>query len=256
MELTDIVAVVTGGASGIGRALATRFQAEGARVAIADLQQTALHDVAGALGAPGIECDVADEAQVIALIDRVEAELGPIGLFCSNAGIGTGAGLEATDDDWRRSIDVNVMGHVYAARTLVPRMIERGGGHLLHTASAAGLLTQLGDAPYSVTKHAALALAEWLAITYGDQGIGVSCLCPQGVRTPMTESEYEGVQATVAQGLIEPEEVADAVVAALADDTFLILPHPEVRDYAMRRADDHGRWIGGMRRLQRQFFAG
>jgi len=256
MELTNSIAVITGGASGIGKALAARFLAEGATVIIADIQQPALDDVAAELGVDGIECNVSDEADVIALIDRVETDVGPIDLFCSNAGIGTGMGLDATDDDWRRCLDVNLMGHVYAARCLVPRMIERGGGHLLHTASAAGLLTQLGDAPYSVTKHAAVGLAEWISITHGDQGIGVSCLCPQGVRTPMTESDDAGVQATLAQGAIEPEDVADAVVAGLAEDAFLILPHPEVRDYAMRRADDHGRWVRGMRRLQQAFFGG
>jgi len=254
MQIEGKVIVVTGGASGIGKALAVRFLAEGATVAIADIQQPALDDVAQQLDVPGIECDVSDEQAVIALVDQVEQQLGPIGLFCSNAGIGAGAGLDAPDDEWRRCFDVNVMGHVYAARCLVPRMIQRGGGHLLHTASAAGLLTQLGDAPYSVTKHGAVALAEWISITYGDQGIGVSCLCPQGVRTPMTESEFSGVQATLAQGAIEPEDVAEAVVAGLAIDQFLILPHPEVHEYAMRRADDHRRWIRGMRRLQHAFF--
>ncbi|MGI9601924.1 MAG: SDR family oxidoreductase [Acidimicrobiales bacterium] len=256
MELTDKTVVVTGGASGIGRALAVRFLAEGATVTIADIQQPALADVAAELGIRGIECDVADEASVVALIEEVEADIGPIDLFCSNAGIGTAMGLDASNDDWRRTIDINLMAHVYAARCLVPRMIDRGGGHLLNTASAAGLLTQLGDAPYSVTKHGAVALAEWLSITYGDRGIGVSCLCPQGVRTPMTESDDAGVQATLAQGAIEPEEVAEAVVQGLAGDHFLILPHPEVHDYAVRRADDHGRWIRGMRRLQQAFFGG
>lgn len=256
MELTDTITVITGGASGIGRALATRFLTEGAVVVIADVQQPLLDETARALGVPGIECDVSDPAQIEALIDGVERDIGPIGLFCSNAGIGTAMGLDATDEDWRRSIDVNVMAHVYAARHLVPLMAARGGGHLLNTASAAGLLTQLGDAPYSVTKHGAVALAEWIAITHGDEGIGVSCLCPQGVRTPMTESDDPAVQATLAQGAIEPEEVADAVVAGLATDAFLILPHPEVATYAARRADDHGRWIGGMRRIQRAFFGG
>ncbi len=255
MDLTDKVVVVTGGASGIGAALATRFVAEGAAaVAIADLPGADLTAAADRIGATAIATDVSDEDQVIALIDRVENDLGPIDLFCSNAGIGTAMGLDAPNEVWQDIWGINLMAHVYAARALVPRMTERGGGYLMNTASAAGLLTNLGDAPYSVTKHAAVALAEWIAITHGDAGIRVSCLCPQGVRTPMTDSDDPAVQAVLSQGAIEPEDVADSVVAALAEEQFLILPHPEVAGYAQKRAGDHGRWIGGMRKLQRYFF--
>ena len=255
MDLQDKIVVVTGGASGIGRALATRFVAEGAdTVVIADLPDTDLSGAAAASGAVPAECDVSNASQVVALIDAVESEHGPIDLFCSNAGIGTAQGLDAPDEAWQQIWEINVMGHVYAARALVPRMIDRGGGYLLNTASAAGLLTNLGEAPYSVTKHAAVALAEWIAITHGDQGIKVSCLCPQGVRTPMTESDDPAVQAVLSQGAIEPEDVADAVVAGLADERFLILPHPEVEKYEQNRTADRDRWLGGMRKLQRMFF--
>ena len=256
MELHDQVAVVTGGASGIGKALATRFIAEGAKaVALLDLPTSAIESVGVELGALAIAVDVSDETQLVAAIDRIEAELGPIDLFCSNAGIGTGMGLDAPDEVWQNIWEINVMAHVYAARALVPRMIARGGGYLLNTASAAGLLTNLGDAPYSVTKHGAVALAEWLSITHGDEGIKVSCLCPQGVRTPMTESDDPAVAAVLAQGAIEPEDVADAVIAGLGSETFLILPHPEVAGYEQKRAGDRDRWLGGMRKIQRMFFS-
>lgn len=256
MELQDKVAVVTGGASGIGKALATRFVAEGAKaVAILDLPTSAIEDVGVELGSLAIGVDVSDETQLVAAIDRIETELGPIDLFCSNAGIGTAMGLAAPNEVWQNIWDINVMAHVFAARALVPRMVERGGGYLLNTASAAGLLTNLGDAPYSVTKHGAVALAEWISVTHGDEGIKVSCLCPQGVRTPMTESDDPAVAAVLAQGAIEPEDVADAVIAGLGSETFLILPHPEVAGYEQKRAGDRDRWLGGMRKIQRMFFA-
>ncbi len=256
MELQDKVAVVTGGASGIGKALATRFVAEGAKaVALLDLPTSAIEEVGVELGSLAIGVDVSDETQLVAAIDRIEAELGPIDLFCSNAGIGTAMGLAAPNEVWQNIWDVNVMAHVFAARALVPRMIERGGGYLLNTASAAGLLTNLGDAPYSVTKHGAVALAEWIAVTHGDEGIKVSCLCPQGVRTPMTASDDPAIAAVLAQGAIEPEDVADAVIAGLRSETFLILPHPEVAGYEQKRAGDRDRWLGGMRKIQRLFFA-
>ncbi len=251
MEVADRVVVVTGGASGIGRALAERFVAEGARAVVVSDVSPALDSVAAAIGAHPVRGDVSVEAEVIALIDGVEAEHGPIDLFCANAGIGSNGGLELPDDVWRRTIDVNLMSHVFSARALIPRMVARGGGYLLHTASAAGLLTSPGAAPYAVTKHAAVALAEWIAITHGPDGIKISCLCPQGVTTPLVMGT-PGVLATevvVAQGMIEPADVADAVIAGLRDERFLILPHPEVREYAVNRASDHDRWIRGMQRL-------
>jgi NAD(P)-dependent dehydrogenase (short-subunit alcohol dehydrogenase family) len=199
-----------------------------------------------------VPCDVTNESEVRALVEAAEARFGPVDLFCSNAGVIMLGGAEASDDEWRLSLDVNVMAHVYAARVLVPSMLERGGGYLLQTASAAGLLTQLGSAPYSVTKHAALALAEWLAITYGDQGLKVSVLAPQAVRTAMTAGVVDGGVAGV-DGMLEPEAVAEAVVAGIDAESFLILPHPEVLEYFRRKASDYERWLNGMRRLQSRF---
>lgn len=255
MELQDRIAVVTGGARGIGRALAEAFLAEGARaVAVVDLDQREVDHAVAELGdrAVGYAVDVSDRASVQALVDDVEGRLGPIDLLASNAGIGTGAGVEGTDEAWQRIIGVNVLAHVHAAEAVLPSMLARGEGYLLSTASAAGLLTQIGDLPYSVTKHAAVAVAEWLAITYGDRGIKVSCICPQGVRTDLLASAMglTSVETVVAQGLIEPADVAAATVAGLRDERFLILPHPEVAEYYERRATDTDRWIAGMRRLQ------
>ncbi len=257
MKIEDKCVVVTGGASGIGAALARRFAAEGARgVVLADVHKDALDAVAADCGAPeralAVQCDVTDEDQILALADAAEERFGPVDLFCSNAGIVVPGGADASDEVWRRSIDVNVMAHVYAARIMVPRMIERGGGYLLQTASAAGLLTQIGSAPYSVTKHAALALAEWLAITFGDKGIKVSVLAPQAVRTAMTAGIENGGVAGV-DGMLEPDVVADTVVRGLATESFLILPHPEVLEYFRRKASDYERWIAGMQRLQARF---
>lgn len=255
MELSGTVALVTGGASGIGRALATRFLAEGAAgVTIVDLDQATVDVVAAELGERclGIAADVSDEAAVRGAVDATEERFGPLELFCANAGIGTGAGIDAPDDTWRRIFEVNVLSHAIAARVMIPRWLERGGGQLLVTASAAGLLSNLGDAPYTATKHAAVGLAEWVAITYGDRGIRVACLCPQGVNTPMVTggAGLLAAEVVVAQGLIEPEDVADAVVAGLATGGFWILPHPEVAEYVRRKAGDIDRWLAGMRRLQ------
>jgi NAD(P)-dependent dehydrogenase (short-subunit alcohol dehydrogenase family) len=224
MNIEGKCVVVTGAASGIGAALARRFAAEGARgVVLADRQPDLLAAVAGELaGSLAVECDVTQESQLQAVVDQAEDRFGPIDLFCSNAGIVVPGGADASDEIWRRSLDVNVMAHVYAARIMVPRMVERGGGYLLQTASAAGLLTQIGSAPYSVTKHAALALAEWLAITFGDKGIKVSVLAPQAVNTAMTAGIENGGVAGV-DGMLEPEAVADAVVRGLATEEFLIL---------------------------------
>jgi NAD(P)-dependent dehydrogenase (short-subunit alcohol dehydrogenase family) len=255
MELRDKVIVVTGGAGGIGAALCRRFAAEGARgVVVADCDGEGARRVAAQCGesALAIAADVAAEADMIRLVEQATAAHGPIDLFCSNAGISAAGGVELLDADWRRVWDVNVMAHIYAARAVLPGMLERGAGYLLQTASAAGLLTQLGSAPYSVTKHAAVALAEWLAITYGDAGIKVSCLCPQGVRTGMLRQAEGGIGDMLRASAIEPEAVAEAVVAGLAAERFLILPHPEVAEFFRRKASDHDRWLHGMRRLQQK----
>jgi NAD(P)-dependent dehydrogenase (short-subunit alcohol dehydrogenase family) len=194
------------------------------------------------------------------LVDTAVAAFGPVDLFCSNAGVGSLGGLDASNDTWTRAFDTNFFAHVYAVRAVLPAMLERGDGYLLHTASAAGLLTQVGDLPYSVTKHAVVALAEWLAITYGDAGIKVGCLCPQGVNTamlgggeagaPRGDAAGAGRGILAAEGVLEPEEVADAVVDALHDERFLVLPHPEVAEYFRRKAADYDRWLNGMRRLR------
>lgn len=262
MDLEGRVAVVTGGASGIGRALCLSFAAHGARaVVVADVNSAGALQVAESIEAKGcramaVRTDVACEEDVVALVGATEDAYGPIDLFCSNAGIFVAGGVEATDADWQRIWAVNVMSHIYAARAVLPGMRARGEGYLLHTASAAGLLTQLGSAPYSVTKHAVVALAEWLAITHGDAGIKVSCLCPQAVRTNLTGAGQTPPPARAAtspaalDGILEPEDVAETVVAALVEERFLILPHPEVATYEHRRADDRDRWLAGMRRLQ------
>ena len=252
MDLKEKIIVVTGAASGIGRAIAIRFKAEGAKKVIC-----ADRDIAGAkvtaeqIDGVAIACDVSQEADIQALIESVESYQGPIDLFCSNAGIGVGGGAETPNADWQRIWDINVMSHVWAARHLVPLMAARGGGYLVNTASAAGLLSQIGSAPYAVTKHAAVGLAEWLAITHGDQGIKVSVLCPQAVRTAMTANNPDGVASI--DGMMEPEDVAEAVVRAIEAETFLILPHPEVLEYMRRKTGDYDRWIGGMRKLNRRF---
>lgn len=259
MELSGRIAVVTGGASGIGRALCIRFAAEGAAaVVVADLDVEGARAVATEVGQSGgralaMAVDVADPAHAEALVDRTEAEVGPIDLFCSNAGIAVVGGVEVPDTEWDRIWAINVMAHVHAARAVLPRMRQRGHGYLLNTASAAGLLTQLGSAPYSVTKHAAVALAEWMAITYGGDGIKFSCLCPQGVRTPMLMGgaairDPSSSAVLAAGGLLEPEAVAEAVVVGLAEERFFILPHPEVTEYLRRKTEDPDRWLAGMRR--------
>jgi len=259
VKLDGTCVVVTGAAGGIGEAMARRFGAEGAKaVVVADREPIGIERVATAITAGtraealAVPCDVTQELQLLGLIDATEERFGPIDLFCSNAGVIAIGGAEASDAEWRLSIDVNVLAHVYAARILVPRMLERGGGYLLQTASAAGLLTQLGSAPYSVTKHAALAFAEWLAITYGDAGLKVSVLAPQAVRTAMTAGVVDGGVAGV-DGMLEPDDVAAAVVEGLEAEEFLILPHPEVLEYFRRKASDYDRWLNGMRRLQLRF---
>jgi len=253
VKLEGACVVVTGGAGGIGKALARRFLQEGARaVVVSDVAPDALDAVADEIGATAIVCDVRDEDAIRALIDATEAEHGPIDLFCSNAGVAVLGGVDAPLDAWQLSFDVNIHAHIKTARILVPRMLERGGGYLLQTASAAGLLTQLGSAPYAVTKHAAVAFAEFLAITYGDRGLKVSVLAPQAVRTAMTAGVPGGGVAGV-DGMLEPDDVAGVVVEGLDAERFLILPHPQVLDYLRRKADDYDRWIAGMRRLQTRY---
>jgi NAD(P)-dependent dehydrogenase (short-subunit alcohol dehydrogenase family) len=270
MEIAGKVVVVTGGAGGIGSALARRFHREGANaVVVLDRDGEGAQTVAGPLEAErpgtalGAACDVAAEADLVAILRHAEATFGPIDVFCANAGIGIGTDLETPDADWQAALDVNVMAHVYAARTLVPGWLERGDGYFVTTASAAGLLTQIGSAPYAVSKHAAVAFAEWLSVTYGDRGLKVSCLCPMGVNTAMlnppgggTGIEALGGNVVKAAGeVLEPDEVADAVVRAMADETFLILPHPEVLTFFQRKASDYDRWLAGMRRLQARVVA-
>lgn len=258
MDLQDKHIVVTGGAGGIGRALVRRFVAEGARVVvIADRELEGARALAAELGEKtrAVQFDAGREDSVKALIATAGEANGTIDIFISNAGIGgAGGGPEAPDAAWDEAWRVNVMAHVWAARALLPEMRERGEGYLINTASAAGLLTQVSSLIYSVTKHAAVSLAEWLAIEYADDGVRVSCICPQGVRTPMLEEgmqEAAAAAALSAGGLIEPEDVADAVVAGINEERFLILPHANVAEFMARKGSDPERWIRGMRRLVR-----
>ena len=253
MRLTDKVVVVTGGGNGIGRALCRRFALEGVKaVVVADVDGITAAQVADEIGGTAITCDVSREADVGALVSLTIARHGAIDLFCSNAGIAVNGDEHTPDAEWARCWDVNVMAHVYAARAVVPHMLERGGGYLLQTVSAAGLLTHPQSATYAVTKHASLAFAEWLSITYGDRGITVSALCPQGVRTDMLRrAEAEGTRRSfLLDSAVEPEQVADDVVKGIEAERFLILPHPEVAEYVRRKAGDPDRWLRGMRRLR------
>ena len=249
MSAHDKVALVTGAGSGIGRALARRFVAEGARgVLCADLQGDAVRAVADEIGGIGVACDVADESQIRELVRRAEADLGPVDVFCSNAGIAQLGDEHASDADWQRNWDIHVMAHVYAARAVIPGMVERGSGYLVNTASAAGLLTHVNSATYSVTKHGAVAFAEYLAIAHGAEGIRVSVLCPQAVRTAMTMGREQGVASV--DGMIEPEQLAGCVIETMDKEEFLILPHPQVVEYMRRKTADYDRWLRGMRRLR------
>ena len=251
MLLKDKVAVVTGGGGGIGRALCRRFAQEGARaVVVSDVNGAAASAVAKEIGGLAVQADVGRETDVQRLVKQAIATNGGIDLFCSNAGVLVGGGEEAPDSEWQRIWEINVMAHVYAARAVLPSMLARGEGYLLQTVSAAGLLSVIGGAPYAVTKHAALAFAEWLSITYGDRGIRVSALCPQGVRTDMLLNDTSGLAAFLKQTAVDPEQVAKSVVEGLADERFLILPHPVVGEYFRQKAADYDRWLQGMRRLQ------
>ena len=259
MELKDRICVVTGGGSGIGRASAQAFAAEGARlVVVADLSEEKAIATAESIGAQarGIGLDVADEAAVVALCRSIEDIDGPIDLFFSNAGYGKGGGLDLSNDDWQRMMDVHWTSHLYAARALVPGMVARGEGYLFSTASAAGLLTQIDSGPYAVSKAAAVAFAEWLAINYGSKGVRVSVLCPQAVRTNIIGDDLDawdrradGGQASQ-DGILEPEDVAQMVVDTIRNENFLLLPHPQVTTYRQRKVTDPDRWIAGMQRFQ------
>jgi NAD(P)-dependent dehydrogenase (short-subunit alcohol dehydrogenase family) len=262
MEITNKVIIVTGGGNGIGRALCRRFAAGGARaIVVADIDAAAARAVADEVGGVALDTDVTRESDVQRLVAQTLDRHGAIDLFCSNAGIAKNGDETASDAEWARGWDVHVMAHVYAARAVLPSMLARGAGYLLQTVSAAGLLTHPQSATYAVTKHASLAFAEWLSIAYGDRGIKVSALCPQGVRTDMllrAEADRrlraEGASASRAflfDGALEPGHVADIVVQGIADERFLILPHPEVAEYVRRRATDHERWLRGMRKLRK-----
>jgi len=254
MELTDKVIVVTGAASGIGEAMARRFAAEGPRgLVLADLNLRAAEEVASAIGGIAIETDVSSPEANKRLIEMTEDRFGPIDLFCANAGYGVAGDEQSDPDEWDRMWQVNLMSHVHAAKHLIPSWTARGEGYFLTTASAAGLLTNLKAAQYSVTKHAAVAFAEWLSVSYGDAGIKVSCLCPQFVNTPLVDAMSE-LEDLIGPSLIEPSVVADVVVEGLRAESFLILPHHEVENFFQNKANDYDRWLGGMRKLQRNVF--
>ena len=251
MDATGRVIVVTGGARGIGRALAKRFASAGAEaVVVADIDLDEARVVAGEIDGEALRCDVSRESDVKELVDRVEADHGRIDVFCSNAGIAVGGGPEATDEQWQRIWEVNLMSHVFVARHALPGMLARGEGYLLGTVSAAGLLNHVFAAPYGVTKAAALSLFEWLSIAHGAQGIRVSCLCPQGVKTDMLAAERKLGLNFLTESALEPDAVAEIVLQGMHDEKFLILPHPEVAEYFRRKAEDYDRWLKGMRRLR------
>ncbi len=261
------VAVVTGGGHGIGRALCRRLVAGGVKVIVADIDGDAAETVANEIGGVAMQLDVSDEAAIISLVGHVESEVGPIDLFISNAGVAFGdaasgsisaeGGLNSVDDRWTTSWNVNVMAQVYAARAVVPKMLKRGGGYIVNIASAAGVLSQIGDAAYSTTKHASVGFTESLAINYGDEGIKVSVVCPQAVATRLigmiddsgaTEGGFGGNEI---DGILKAEEVADIIVDQMLEGRFMILTHPQVANYMQRKAGDYDRWIGGMRKFRR-----
>jgi NAD(P)-dependent dehydrogenase (short-subunit alcohol dehydrogenase family) len=256
MEVADRVVVVTGGARGIGSALAMRFASAGAEtVIVADVDADGAWAVARQIGGMAIRCDVSNDADVAQLVDKVHIAKGRIDIFCSNAGIAVGGGPEASDADWQRIWDVNVMAHVYVARHVLPGMLARKEGYILGTVSAAGLLNHVFAAPYGATKAAALSFFEWLAIAHTDDGIRISCLCPQGVKTAMLAAERRLGLEFLTDNALEPDQVAEIVLKGIHDEKFLILPHPEVAEYFSRKAADYDRWLKGMRRLRAKILA-
>lgn len=263
MELNKAVAVVTGGAHGIGRALCRALHGAGARVAVADLDFASARSVAAEIEGLALRVDVANEQEIVEAVERTEAELGPVDVFVSNAGVAFGDGPDgaasAPNESWRSCLDVNLMAHVYAARIMVPRMKSRGGGCLVNVASAAGLLCQIGEAAYTASKHAAVAFAESLAITHGDDGIHVCLVCPQAVATRMVGFDDDGhadgevgFGGNDVDGIVSAPYVADCILDGIRTGKFLVLPHPQVTTYFQRKAADHDRWIGGMRRFRRR----
>ncbi len=251
MDVDGAGVVVTGAGHGIGRAIAARMAAQGARVVVNDVDAEAAQAVANEIGGgTAVPGDAASEEGVAELVATARDHLGKIDVYFANAGIDVGQGLDAPEEDWARALDVNVMAHVRAARQLVPAWLETGGGRFVVTASAAGLLTMLGSPTYSVTKHASVAFAEWLSATYGHRGIVVQAICPQGVKTRMLDQAGPLQELLSHDTALEPEQVADTVWRGLQDDRFLILPHPEVADYYRLRAADTDRWLAGMRKLQ------
>ena len=257
MQVKDKVVVVTGAASGIGKALCERFAKEGAAaIVVTDLNSegvsATVSDIKDQVQTLGITCDVGKEEEIEELVAKTLDAFGHIDLFCSNAGIFTAGSENVSTEKWQAIWDINLMSHVFAARAVLPGMLERGEGYLLNTSSAAGLLNQVGSAPYAVTKHAAIGFAEWLSITYGNRGIKVSVLCPQAVRTAMTAGSDEGGVAGL-DGMLEPEQLADTVIETLDEERFLVLPHPEVLTYMRRKTDDYDRWLGGIQRLHERF---
>ncbi len=253
MHVRDKVVVVTGAARGIGEALVRRFHKEGARAVVAaDLDVEGAERVAVDTGGMGMRVDVGREEEIQRLVAETVKRYGQIDLFCSNAGIFIPGGIDAPDADWLKMRDIHLLAHVYAARAVLPGMLARGEGYLLQTVSAAGLLTSLESVVYAVTKHAALGLAEWLSMTYGDAGIKISALCPQGVRTDMLMQDPNNF---LVEGSVSVDQVADSVIDGLAAEKFLILPHPEVAEYFRRKATDHDRWLRGMRRMRTEVMA-
>lgn len=254
MKIKDKVVVVTGAASGIGRGLCYRFAAEGPKgIVVSDYNGEGAAKVAKDIGGIAVTADVGKEADIKKLVETATKQYGPIDLFCSNAGIPASGGAEAPDELWQRTWDIHVMAHVYAARAVLPSMIERGGGYLLQTGSAGGLLTTLGQAPYAVTKHAAVAFAEYLSITHARQGIKVSCLCPFGVISGMLPEDAGGVGKVILKTAITPAQCADYVVHALEKEEFFILPHPEILEYFKARSNNHERWLHYMRKEQERY---
>jgi len=251
VKIAGKVCVVTGAASGIGKALAARFAKEGARgVVCADLNEADAKATAAAVGGLGVRCDVAQEGDMNTLVVDALERYGAVDIFCSNAGIIGRHGLDASLKEWRRTMDVNFMAHVLAARAVIPVMLKQGGGYIVATASAAGLLMQHDSATYTVSKHAAVAFAEWLSVNYAERGIKVSCLCPQGVRTPMLLGPSGNRKSFLSEGSVSADEVAQAVAEAIEAERFLVLPHPEVAEYERRKVADRDRWLEGMRRMR------